>query len=214
MTTKAPSPLRTDFLAGLALLLPALISIAVVVWFFGTVSNITDMLLFAVPDQWKYIGGTRGDLHWYWRLAASAFRHRVGHSARPLTRHYLAGNSPSIADDTPPARAAGEQDLQHRQAGERGLCRQQSSFQQAVLVQFPRAGMYSLGFITSDQRNEVQFKTPQNVWSVFVPTTPKPKRADFWFMCPTKSSFASKCRSPTPSRASSASAPWPRNTPR
>jgi uncharacterized membrane protein len=49
-----------------------------------------------------------------------------------------------------------------------------SSFKQTVLVEFPRPGIYSLGFVTSDQPNEVQLKTRKNVWSVFVPTTPNP----------------------------------------
>jgi uncharacterized membrane protein len=49
-----------------------------------------------------------------------------------------------------------------------------SSFKESVLVEFPHPGMYSLGFITSEQRNELQVKTPEEVWSVFVPTTPNP----------------------------------------
>jgi uncharacterized membrane protein len=51
---------------------------------------------------------------------------------------------------------------------------QKSSFQQAVLVEFPRDGVYSLGFITSDQQAEIQARTPERVWSVFIPTTPNP----------------------------------------
>jgi uncharacterized membrane protein len=47
MTTKAPSSLGNDFLAGLAVCLPAVISIGVLLWLFGAVSNITDKLLFA-----------------------------------------------------------------------------------------------------------------------------------------------------------------------
>ena len=34
--------------------------------------------------------------------------------------------------------------------------------------------MYSLGFITSEQSNEIQARTKENVLSVFVPTTPNP----------------------------------------
>ena len=49
-----------------------------------------------------------------------------------------------------------------------------SSFKQVVLVQFPRDGMYSVGFITGEQRQEVQVKTQERVVSVFVPTTPNP----------------------------------------
>ena len=48
------------------------------------------------------------------------------------------------------------------------------SFKQVVMVQFPRQGMYAVGFITSEELEEVQAKTAQDVVCVFVPTTPNP----------------------------------------
>jgi uncharacterized membrane protein len=47
-------------------------------------------------------------------------------------------------------------------------------FSKVVLVEFPRKGMYSVGFLTNKMRGEVQEKTAEAVWSVFVPTTPNP----------------------------------------
>ncbi|HKI69561.1 MAG TPA: DUF502 domain-containing protein, partial [Verrucomicrobiae bacterium] len=49
-----------------------------------------------------------------------------------------------------------------------------SSFQTVVLIEFPRAGIYSLGFVTSEQNDEVQAKTKGKVLCIFVPTTPNP----------------------------------------
>ena len=49
-----------------------------------------------------------------------------------------------------------------------------SSFKQVVLVEFPRAGQYSVGFLTGEDQREVQQKTKERVLSVFVPTTPNP----------------------------------------
>jgi uncharacterized membrane protein len=43
-----------------------------------------------------------------------------------------------------------------------------------VLVEFPREGMYSMGFITSEQQDEVRMKTGQKLVCVFIPTTPNP----------------------------------------
>jgi uncharacterized membrane protein len=48
------------------------------------------------------------------------------------------------------------------------------SFKTVVLVEFPREGIYSIGFLTSEQRDEVQQKTREKVVCVFVPTTPNP----------------------------------------
>jgi uncharacterized membrane protein len=49
-----------------------------------------------------------------------------------------------------------------------------SSFKQVVMVEFPRKGAFSIGFITSEDLEEVQAKTAQDVTCVFVPTTPNP----------------------------------------
>jgi uncharacterized membrane protein len=48
------------------------------------------------------------------------------------------------------------------------------SFKQVVMVEFPRTGVYSIGFITSHELEEAQAKTAQVVTCVFVPTTPNP----------------------------------------
>jgi len=48
------------------------------------------------------------------------------------------------------------------------------SFKRVVLVEFPRPGQYSVGFLTGEQHEEVQLRTKEKVVSVFVPTTPNP----------------------------------------
>ena len=48
------------------------------------------------------------------------------------------------------------------------------SFNKVVLIEFPRRGLYALGFVTSETRGEIQKKTADNVLNVFVPTTPNP----------------------------------------
>lgn len=47
-------------------------------------------------------------------------------------------------------------------------------FSKVVLVQFPRPGMYSVGFLTNKMQGEAQEKTSEEVWTVFIPTTPNP----------------------------------------
>jgi len=49
-----------------------------------------------------------------------------------------------------------------------------SAFQQVVLVEYPRKGIYALGFLTSEVKGEVQKRTGSNLLAVFVPTTPNP----------------------------------------
>lgn len=172
-----PSPLsrlQTNFLTGLAVVLPAVISIAVVVWLFGTIANVTDLLLFAVPREWKYLDGRSGEIHWYWSLAALGLAISLVALLGRLTRNYLGRKLIEASDHlllrVPLLNKIYSTVKQVKEA----FAGHKSSFQQAVLVEFPRPGIYSLGFITGQQRSELQFKTPQAVWSVFVPTTPNP----------------------------------------
>ncbi len=54
------------------------------------------------------------------------------------------------------------------------LAGRRTMFQRVVLVQFPRPGIYSVGFVTSQAAGEAQVKTRETVINVFVPTTPNP----------------------------------------
>jgi uncharacterized membrane protein len=47
-------------------------------------------------------------------------------------------------------------------------------FNQVVLVQFPRPGVWAIGFLTNKTQGEAQAKTSEEVWTVFVPTSPNP----------------------------------------
>ena len=49
-----------------------------------------------------------------------------------------------------------------------------NSFKTVVLVEFPRAGMYSVGFHHQRAARRGAEKTKENVVSVFIPTTPNP----------------------------------------
>ena len=51
---------------------------------------------------------------------------------------------------------------------------QSRMFNQAVLVEFPRKGVWAVGFVTNRGQGELQARIPEEVWSVFVPTSPNP----------------------------------------
>jgi uncharacterized membrane protein len=47
-------------------------------------------------------------------------------------------------------------------------------FRKVVLVEFPRKGMYSLGFVTGKTKGEIKQKVHEHGISVFMPTAPNP----------------------------------------
>jgi uncharacterized membrane protein len=48
------------------------------------------------------------------------------------------------------------------------------SFRKVVLVEFPRPGIWALGFLTGSDQGEAQKMTGHDVLNVYVPTTPNP----------------------------------------
>lgn len=54
------------------------------------------------------------------------------------------------------------------------LTKKGSVFRRAVLVEYPRKGVYAIGFLTSESRGEVQERTDTEMANVFLPTTPNP----------------------------------------
>jgi len=49
-----------------------------------------------------------------------------------------------------------------------------SSFKQVVLVEYPRKGMYAMGFLTNDSSKEICDNTGKELCNVFVPSSPGP----------------------------------------
>jgi uncharacterized membrane protein len=49
-----------------------------------------------------------------------------------------------------------------------------TTFKQIVMIEFPRTGMYSIGFVTSELPAELSPDQTKKYFNVFVPTTPNP----------------------------------------
>ncbi len=169
---------RGSFFTGLAVTLPALLTLAAVKWLFGTISSFTDTLLFFLkyyPDpKVVYENGHSGLMYWYWSLLALGLAAILISVVGLLARYYIGRQLIAWLDA-----AMMNVPLLNKFYGtikqvNEAFSGDKSSFKTVVLVEFPRAGMYSVGFLTSEQRTEVQQKTSENVVSVFIPTTPNP----------------------------------------
>ena len=56
-------------------------------------------------------------------------------------------------------------------------------FDKVVLVEFPRRGAWTIGFLTNRAQSEAPLRTGNEAWSVFVPTSPNPT-SGFLLMLP------------------------------
>jgi uncharacterized membrane protein len=165
---------RANFVTGLVIVLPGVISIALLVWLFFTISNITDTLLIFIPKTITHRNAGEGPMYWYWSLVALLLAILLISIAGGLARNYFGKKMIEWVDHV----------LMHvpflnkiyaatKQVNE-AFTGNKHSFKTVVLVEFPREGMHSIGFITSEQHNEIQQKMSEKVVCVFVPTTPNP----------------------------------------
>lgn len=63
-----------------------------------------------------------------------------------------------------------------KQIAETVFAQSEASFEKACLVEYPRRGMWGIGFISTAAKGEIATKAPVGdpLYSVFVPTTPNP----------------------------------------
>lgn len=54
------------------------------------------------------------------------------------------------------------------------LAQQSTAFRQAVLIEYPRRGLWAIAFITGRTEEEVQNLTDEEMINIFLPTTPNP----------------------------------------
>ena len=84
---------RASFFTGLAVTLPALLTLAVVKWLFGTISSFTDTLLFFLPyvlaPKAVYENGQSGPMFWHWSLLALLLAAVLISIVGVLARYYI-----------------------------------------------------------------------------------------------------------------------------
>jgi uncharacterized membrane protein len=170
---------RASFLAGLAVVLPGVITLAVVKWLFGTISSFTDTLLFFLPyclsPKTIYQDGISGPMFWYWSALALLLAVVMVSVIGVLARYYFGRRLIAWADNMM-LRVPVLNKIYGtiKQVDEAFTSGKKSSFKTVVLVEYPREGIYSVGFLTSEQADEVRRKTDKKCVCVFIPTTPIP----------------------------------------
>ena len=59
------------------------------------------------------------------------------------------------------------------------IANKKNFFEKVVLIQYPKQGSYSIGFLTSKLEGEIPVKVNKNLYGVFLPTTPNPTSGFF-----------------------------------
>ncbi len=69
-----------------------------------------------------------------------------------------------------------------KQVFETVLSHRSTAFREVVLIEYPRRGIWALGFLTGMTEGEVQNLTTEDVLNVFLPTTPNPTSGFLLFL--------------------------------
>jgi len=164
---------RANFFTGLAILLPAVVSVAFVVLLFGYVFTLTNKWLLLLPETWtheKTPGGGVGNIYWYWPWISLFLTLLLICLVGRYGRNYI-GRKMIVWGDHAMMRIPLLNKIYStvKQVNE-SFQSNKSSFKQVVLVPFPHERSRSLAFVTGEQKN----LGPEKLISVFIPTTPNP----------------------------------------
>jgi uncharacterized membrane protein len=147
--------------------------------------------LLAYPDavqksifaRWHHDHGN-GPMYWYWSLAALLLALSLISIVGLLARYYFGQKVIEWMDSTLLSIPLLNKIYSAtKQVNDAFSATNKTAFRKVVLVEFPHAGAYSIGFITSEQQEEVRAKTGKRVVCVFVPATPNPT-SGFLLMVP------------------------------
>jgi uncharacterized membrane protein len=175
VTTNHFTRWRRNFFAGLAIVLPGVVSTWLIIWLFFTVSKITDTLLIFIPKAITHEDSGTGPLHWYWSLVALFVAIFLISVVGVLTRNYM-GQKFLEWIDASLLRVPFFNKVYGttKQVNDAFASGNKTSFKTVVMIEYPRAGMHSVGFLTSEVHRDIECKMQQKVVCVFIPTTPNP----------------------------------------
>ncbi|WP_298430754.1 DUF502 domain-containing protein [uncultured Jannaschia sp.] len=69
-----------------------------------------------------------------------------------------------------------------KQIAETILAQDQTSFEQACLIEYPRKGIWAIAFVSTTAKGEIASRAAEPMMSVFLPTTPNPTSGFLLFL--------------------------------
>lgn len=162
---------RLYFGGGLVIIIPLLVTVYIIVFL---VKQIDKFFIILLPEQLEYIVkfpgfGILATLVIV-TLTGFIMRNRIGKRVQKIFE--------SIVEKVPLARTIYQSVKQFLEAF---VEEKRDKFKRAVIVEYPRKGVYTLGFVTNE--NPTLKKGEKKMVSIFIPTTPNPT-SGFFILAP------------------------------
>lgn len=162
--------LRSNFLTGVVVILP----VSLTIWLIWTLIGWVDsVILPLVPGRFRpenYIGI---NLRGLGLVIFLVFTITVGWIAKGLIGRSLIGLAEGLVERMPVIRSVYSG---LKQIAETVFAQSDRSFEKACMIEYPRRGVWGIGFISTAAKGEIQARSPSGaeLVSVFLPTTPNP----------------------------------------
>ena len=170
--------LRASFLTGIVVIAPVGLTIWLVWSLIGWVDSFVLPLVPYTFRPEQYIGINLRGVGVIIFLLFTIF---VGWIAKGLIGKSLINFAESLVDRMPVVRSiySGV-----KQIAETVFAQTERSFEKACLIQYPRKGIWAIGFISTSTKGEVaeRAETSGDMLSIFVPTTPNPTSGFLLFL--------------------------------
>ena len=169
---------RNAFFSGLLLLAPLMITVWAFIWIIGAVGgNVRPLFDHFLPERLR-------EIPFLWDVLATVLV-VVLVTLLGFVSHYVFGKfflqvGEKFIQSIPGVSAVYNT---VKQIVDTFSTQNRNHLNKVVLIEYPRKGMWALGFLTSKMQTEAQMKIGENIWTVFVPTSPNPT-SGFLLMLP------------------------------
>ncbi len=172
MLQRLKQDLKNDLIAGFLVVIP----LATTIWLTITVARWVINLLTRIPKQLNPFDGLDPILTNVLNLAVGLAVPLlsiliIGLMARNIVGRWLLDFGEQVLQAIP---FAGSVYKTLQQILETLLRDSKTRFRRVVMVEYPRRGVWTLGFVTGTLSSQLQSHLPQKMISVFIPTTPNP----------------------------------------
>ncbi len=171
--------LRKNFFAGILVILPTVVTIFILYWIFARLIGplvqkvLRPLVLLLVPHCFEWMLEIGGGFLWNILsvIVLVVIIVLLGVLARNIVGKRLIGFGERVLGKLP---IISKIYTSARQIANAFLGEKTNAFKEVIIFEYPRAGIYTFGFVSGEAKGEVQDKTHEKVLNVFVPTTPNP----------------------------------------
>lgn len=160
--------MRTYFFTGLLVTGPVLITLSIT-WAF--VTGIDKWVMKYLPVKYSPITYLNMDIPGFGVIVVVVAMILVGMFAANFLGRFFVGLSDRMLNRMPFLRGIYSAT---KQIMETVLANKSKAFREVVLLEYPRRGMWVIGFVTAKTSGEIQNASDVELVNVFVPTTPNP----------------------------------------